>query len=135
MIRAVTPNKQEDFLLLNRKLGIIRTFCNNSWKKGKISDEILIFQNRKIKIDISEPTEAKPGNAEVKDSNINKLGTKEFHTAVGSKDLDYLILFNNNDVIKCKIELKENSGKIKKQGFTHSINQIELKADYNIMNL
>ena len=95
----------------------------------------MIFQNRKIKIDISEPTEAKPGNAEVKDSNINKLGTKEFHTAVGSKDHDYLILFNNNDVIKCKIELKENSGKIKKQGFTHSINQIELKADYNIMNL
>jgi hypothetical protein len=126
LIRAVTPNKQEDFLLLNRKLGIIRTFCNDSRKKGKKSDEILIFQYRKIKIHIPKPAEAKPGNAEIKENNITKLGTKEFHTAVGSKDHDYLILFNNNDIIKCKIEVNEYSAKNKKEGFTHSIFQVEL---------
>jgi hypothetical protein len=126
LIRAVTPNKQEDFLLLNRKLGIIRTFCNDSRKKAKKSEEILIFQYRKIKIHIPKPTEAKPGDAEIKENNITKLGTKEFHTAVGSKDHDYLILFNNNDIIKCKIEANEYSTKNKKEGFTHSIYQVEL---------
>ncbi len=114
---------------------MIRTFCNDSRKKGKKSDEILIFQNRKIKIHIPKPTEAKPGDAEVKENNITKLGTKEFHTAIGSKDHDYLILFNKNDVIKCKIEFKEQSAKDKKEGITHRIYQVEVKTDYNIMNM
>jgi hypothetical protein len=136
LIRAVTANEQEDFLLLNRKLGIIRTFCNDSRKKGnKKSDEILIVQNRKIKIHIPKPTEAKPGDAELKENNITKLGKKEFHTAVGSKDHDYIILFNKNDVIKCKIEFKEQSAKDKKEGITHRIYQVEVKNDYNIMSL
>lgn len=141
MIRAVTPNEQEDFLLLNRKLGIIRSFCNDSRKKGKKtdeskkSDEILIFQNRKIKIHIPKPTDAKPDNAEVKENNITKLGTKEFHTAIGSKQNDYIVFFNKNDVIKCKIEFKEQSAKDKKEGITHRIYQVEVKNDYNIMSL
>lgn len=135
MIRAVTANEQEDFLLLNRKLGMIRTFCNDSRKKGKKSDEVLIFLNRKIKIHIPKPTDAKPGDSDIKVNNITKLGTKEFHTAVGSKDHDYIVLFSKNDVIKCKIELKEQSAKDKKEGITHRIYQVEVKTDYNIMSL
>ena len=114
---------------------MIRTFCNDSRKKGKKNDEINIFQNRKIKIHIPKPTDAKPGDAEVKENNITKLGTKDFHTAVGSKEHDYIILFNKNDVIKCKIEFKEQSAKDKKEGITHRIYSVEVKNDYNIMNL
>lgn len=124
-------------MLLNRKLGIIRTFCNDSRKKtNKKSDEIKIFQNRKIKIHVPKPTDVKLGEqSEVVENNITKLGTKEFHTAVGSKNHDYIILFNKNDVIKCKIEFKEQSAKDKKEGVSHRIYNVEVKPDYNIMNL
>ena len=80
---------------MNRKQGIIRTFCNDSRKKGnKKSDDIKIFQNRKIKIHVPKVTEAKAGDSDVVENNITKLGNKEFHTAVGSKDHDFLIFFN-----------------------------------------
>jgi hypothetical protein len=101
---------------------MIRTFCNDSRKKAnKKADDIKIFQNRKIKIHVPKVSEAKPGDPEVVENNISKLGTKEFHTAVGSKDHDYLVFFNKNDVIKCKIETKEQTAKDKKEGITHRI--------------
>ena len=124
-------------MLLNRKLGLIRTFCNDSRKKTNIkSDDIRIFQNRKIKIHVPKPSQVKPGEQpDVVENNITKLGSKEFHTAVGSKNHDFIILFNQNDVIKCKIEFKEQSAKDKKEGVTHRIYNVEVKPNYNIMNL
>ncbi len=127
--------------MLNRKAGIIRTFCNDSRKKhgnkGAKTDEVKIYQNRKIKIHVPNPVPGAkaPAEGEVVENNITKLGTKEFHTAVGSKNHDYLIFFNKNDVIKCKIEIKEQTSKDKKEGVSHRIYDVEVKKDYNIMNL
>jgi len=33
-----------------------------------------------------------------------KLGELDFHAAVGSKENDYILLFNKKNVIKCKIQ-------------------------------
>lgn len=127
--------------MLNRKTGVIRTFCNDSRKKqsskGVVTEEIKIYQNRKIKIHVPQPVPGAkpPSDGEVIENNITKLGTNEFHTAVGSKNHDFIVFFNKNDVIKCKIEIKEQTSKDKKEGVSHRIYEVEVKKDYNIMNL
>lgn len=90
---------------------------------------MLVAQHRFIKI--NEPLNPDP---EAK-TNIDKLGDLEFHTAVGSKKHDYILLFNKRDVIKCKVQVKEQTNKDKKDAISHKIYEIEEKLDYNIQNL
>lgn len=54
---------------------------------------------------------------------------------MGSKQNDHLIFFNKNDVVKCKISLREATAKDKKEGPTHRIFDVEEKTEYNITNL
>jgi hypothetical protein len=89
--------------------------------------------HRKIKIHFNKPTEEKPGEEVERETNITKL-SKEFHAAIGSKNHDYLLFFNDKDVIKCFIEVKE-SPKAKLEGITHRIKNVELKTGFNIMNI
>jgi hypothetical protein len=58
---------------------------------------MLVAQYRFIKI--NEPSNPVPDSK----TNIEKLGDLEFHTAVGSKNHDYILLFNKKDVIKCRV--------------------------------
>jgi hypothetical protein len=82
--------------------------------------EIKVY--RKIKI--SNPEE------------VPKFGPNEFHTAVGSKDNDHLLFFSRYDVIKCKLQVQEQTLKEKKSGGnTHLIKEIEQLNEFNIQNL
>lgn len=97
MIRCITPNEQEDFILLNRRLKVIRSYTNAA---NRNSDKVAISRHRKIKIADNEKSDDKK-------TNIERLGpsTREFHSAVGSKDNDYLLLFSRFDLIKMKIDV------------------------------
>ena len=96
LIRCVTPNEAEDFLLINNKEKIIRTYTNTA---SRNSDQMIVTKYRKIKIiDIEQKVGVTAR------TNSEKLSC-DFHTAVGSKENDYLMFFNRFDVVRCKIDL------------------------------
>lgn len=76
---------------------MIRTFTNTAMRN---SDKMIVSRYRKIKI-LDHDKSDDPR------SNIDKLGNSEIHSAVGSKDNDYLLLFNRFDLIKMRIDKQD----------------------------
>ena len=79
-------------MLLNKKDKFIRTFINTAQRN---SDKMLVSRSRKIKL--LEP------DKEVSPSNMELIGNREFHSAVGSKENDYILLFDKFDLLRLKI--------------------------------
>lgn len=82
MIRCITPNLQEDFILLNRKKHLIRSFANYD----NLTDKMNVKKLKKINI---------------KDT---ALIDGELHTVVGSPNEDFLLIFSKHDIFKLKME-------------------------------
>jgi hypothetical protein len=112
LVRCITPNEQEDFLLLNRKELMMRSFCNIGTRN---SNKMAIEKCRRIKISELDK-KSKDGL-----NNMQKLGTNEIHTAVGSKDDKFILLFSRFDLIKMKVDVREQTAKEKKSGHTHKV--------------
>jgi hypothetical protein len=112
LVRCITPNEQEDFLLLNKPDRMIRTFVNSA---ARNSNKMVVTRGRKIRI-----VESTPGDA----TQVTKLGSDAFHSAVGSKENDYLLFFTKFDMFKLKIDVQEQIGKEKKSGVTHACKEI-----------
>ncbi len=85
-------------MLLNRKEKFLRSYCNVA---ARNSNKMVIEKGRKIKI--GEPDKKSDDGLD----NMQKIGTSEVHTAVGSKDDKFLLMFTRFDLIKMKIEVQE----------------------------
>ncbi len=81
MIRCITPNDQEDFVLLNRQKKIIRSFVN----PNSLTDHMIVTKLRTINIGGGDTIEG------------------DLHSVVGTHNEDYLLLFNKNDIYKLRI--------------------------------
>ena len=81
IIRCITPNEEEDFVLLSRKGKTIRTFINTDIK----SQHMTVRRERTIPI-----------------ANPELIGP-ELHTVVGTHNNDYLLLFNKKDIFKLSL--------------------------------
>lgn len=126
LVRCITPNEQEDFLLLNKKDRVLRSFMNTA---ARNSDKMVVTRCRKIKIGERD----KPSTDGL--DNLQMITANTIHTAVGSKDDKYLLLFSKFDLLKAKIEVYEQTSKEKKAGNSHKIKEVTMIKDFNIQSM